>query len=740
MLAYVALVAFQQSASAGLSQPVTLTLRATPVQKAVAALAESTHTRLEVVTAMTPDVVMVSVKDTPLSSVMQKLATVCSAEWTESNGVWRLAPSAGLRNREYQVELTTRVQSIRKMILGRAEARKKQLEQMAAMIAKARQKAGAKGGKEEEEGFDLADYANPEGDAVVSLVPSLDLSLLAAMRPGDRLVFSTQPTRMQRPLNGPIATVVSTIVKSHNTTASAMAQADIPDEVDDDSTQNNPFLNSAEFREQQKIADAQRKRKIDAVQKTLLIVSRETGSSILSNSSGYTLRLVLYDANGTILHDADERLGGGWEFNFSDPEAGKKDENEAPAVKSTPVELSSDTKALASLQVNSSMPNLKTPEAKRALELMQNPDVYDPLSFLATDSLLSTAKKQGKGVVACLPDEQAASVLRSVGAETATVESFEEDLAKHTTLRMIPDENLLVIAPSHPYAARENRLDRVALGRLIRTARAKGTASLDDLADFAVKNPDPDLGNNMMLYFMMAPGSLDLFELGGRGANWDLLRLYGSFDTYGRQQLKSGGRIPFSSLSPAQAAIAAKLVYGASASIEVGKPKPKSDNPFTFALGTSFTGQSAVDYRNEPTELLPSGLPPDGFLQAKVQEEPAALMQFSGDSGVGISVGMNELAFFQVIGSSADAADSGVAEMMAHMKLGDRRVIDLSLELTPQARVTGTLKDTNVSAKAPEVAFHNLPADIQRRLKEKVEVLMKSGFMNGNLTGTKAQP
>src|SRR6185312_2231762 len=96
----------------------------------------------------------------------------------------------------------------------------------------------------------------------------------------------------------------------------------------------------------------------------------------------------------------------------------------------------------------------------------------------------------------------------------------------------------------------------------------------------------------------------------------------------------------------------------------------------------SLMGNQTSSYLEEPTELLPNGIPSDAFIQLKTSNEPFLHVD-SKDAGemgpMGGVVGLDELALFKVF-QSADktGAMSAMFPTSAKAAIGNRTIYDFT--------------------------------------------------------------
>jgi hypothetical protein len=148
---------------------------------------------------------------------------------------------------------------------------------------------------------------------------------------------------------------------------------------------------------------------------------------------------------------------------------------------------------------------------------------------------------------------------------------------------------------------------------LLNASAGRTVCPLDALAAYAAKNDelsDSPLAQGFVA--LVAPGVINN-GLPGQ-SEWDMLRLWGRLTPDLRSALRSGSRVSVGRLPAGAKEVVDQMVYGHGATFLVGDAAPPSD-PFAemMAMGMGRFGQPG-DWRNEPTEALPNGLPVDGYL------------------------------------------------------------------------------------------------------------------------------
>ncbi len=686
------------------------------------------------------DVLVISVKDLPLKDVMTRIALATSGDWKQEGSTYRLVASTIIRKQEDREESAKRTAKVRKAINSRLTEEKKALDEAAKaeLATKKGNKADTTAKKKtaDEIAADAIEAfgqrGTPEESAITALLADIDPSVLAQIDEGDRIVFSTDPTRMQRSLGGGATEIINNLIQRHDSN------------VGDKKPDLNDALGGMTEQQADMVRQMMRRQntgKIGAVAKALLIASNASSGSFL-NSDTLGIELRLYDAKGKVVFTSTSNL------QFDDDNVMQKvmaaaataaaarlgtptNKPEVDNSKKTPIEYSADSKALQE-SVKGMMVGKWTVQLKRELrQKLFLPNLYDPLSFGETDQVLSYAKYVGKPLVANIPDSASEGIQPFGDGNSTTVESFAEDLKKAVKMQIVQDEAFTVLKPAFPVRARAERLDRLALAALLQATQEKGIPTLDDLANYAAVSPNPMAGGVGSLYlFLFVPGGMPMGFDGMQ--SWDMLKFYSQLTPDARASLLNGGKIPLGALSGLQRTAVERMIYGAGAQLSIEDPQKKPSEDVPAWMSMMGGGSSAEDYRGEPTEVVPNGLPGTGYLEMKGTSEPFAAPMPTGDTSTMAMLGVlgpDELALFKMLRTSPGAEQlSGMFPKFPQLRVGERSVMKFSFHLAPLVSIQQTLKDNRLGKDAALYSEDGLPADLQKRVAARTEALKKSPF------------
>lgn len=679
----------------------------------VAEVAKLTGKKLEVAPSLSTEVLMVSVEGVGAMDVLAKLAVAATAAWQPIEGGYRLVPDAAARSIEASSERARRLFSITDGLKKKQAAEAKQ----AAAMAAAAKTSGAKV-KSDDMG-DILLGGMFGGSSVDSFIPMLDLSALANMEVGERIVFATNPNAAQRALRGNPLPIVQKWIGSHNQMAKSMGASPsdaVPEEM--------AALMSGSLGDRMK-----RMSQAITVAPAKIVVVASRGVNPLGMFGGgdvgldVRLEVRAYAANGTLLIEETGSVDTDMMALIAAMTAPKK---ATDADKTTPIAYSEDAKDLLSSYGDGSSfmgggfdNGLNLPLSLH--KKLFSPDEFEPLALVPGEGLAALAKARRKPLVASIPD---AAYPGLQGNVPRTVEDVEASV-KSGTMRLVPDTSFLVVRAAEPEAARRNRVDRAALARFMDAVADHEAPTLDELAQFASKTPSP-LRNALSMKYLSTFAPTSLSSMSGM-VSWDALRLYAALNPVQRGSLASGGRVAFSALTPAAQAALSAMVYGAGGILTVERPGVANETDI-FSRGMSMMmGGGGIDARDEPTEVAPRGLPTDGYLQAAVASD-ALIRPLASDGPVYYALGTDELAMFGLLTSSGIAEAQEAIKLPATGRLGSRTVWNLRGHIASGVYVESTLMDDRTPKSGAQVTLANLPADVQAKIAQKMEKLKKGPF------------
>jgi len=698
-----------------LSKKVTFQEMATPAPRLVADLAKAAGVKLTADPEMAREVLLISVNDVALSDLMMKIAKVSSGRWARTNTGYDLEPDRAAREKQARDELQLRLNQIK-------NATEPDPAEPAHAPPTDKPKAGEKPApsqpppppKKAEEGTPDSDEDESEArlsDVVMRLINPM---AIATLPEGERLVFSSNPTPMQLPLGDLPSGFMSDFIKRHNVEAEAdrkelekiIKEARNPEEAES-------YRAATEFTAKpMNVPPA----------KLLVLVEAGTSSGLWSNGSSgrVSIEIQLFDQSG---HMQYSETAGAFDFELT-RDSSEEDDAPSPSPKKpsgAPIVFTPISKDILKA-TSGGTPFLElsklSPETRSRL---QHPEVFDPLSFAYSDALVSAAHDKDENLVADLPDSLGTYPISSTALKSG--EYLEQVTKAQKVLIMQEVGGWMEISPNYPLASRAQRLDRQALSDLINTSTQKGTLSLDDMAQYAVRNDEPGLDSVGGLYFELFAPQLMFRGFMGRNA-WDMLRFYGVLDPSHKDSLRSDGKLSVADLSPAEFALLRQMTFGTDRKLEVHRPgdlpQPKAWN-FMGYVGYQ-PRKPANDYLDEPTEALPSGIPRNAQLSLRLERQiifrPPNLPQASEIGAIGV----DEYSLFRFSAQQAkNSGSNGNILGLGKCQLGGRLLYNFNFQLSPSISITRILSDDVIAKDAPFVTEADLPKEFLDAVAARVE-------------------
>lgn len=658
----------------------------------VAEIAHATGQKLVVSPALGMEVLMVSVDGVRAGDVLAKLAIAATAKWEPVEGGYRLVPDNAARSVEASAERARRVQAIGEGVKTR--------------LAKA------------PDGKDSAMGAMGVSRSIDALVPMLDVNALASLEPGDRIVFATNPTAVQRPLRGNPNPIVADLISKHNEEAKKMTgqMDEVPEALS--ALMAGP-LGDRFKRMSQPITGAPSK---------IVVVASKGEMSFFGGDDALSIRLEarVYGADGKVMLEDSGTLDAGLMSRIM-AFAGKKPAT-ATAEKATPIEYSPEAKSLAAgsadpetakeMTMGPFGPKSSVPSALRTY--LMAPQRNDPLALVPGEGLAALAKARRKPLVALIPDEAFPSAFANPAPKT--VEEVESGLATGP-MRLVPDATFYVVKAADPATARQSRLDRSALAALLRAVQDHELPTLDELGAFAAQTPAPAENRLMQAELSFFVPSL-VNPMSGL-VSWPSLRLYNALSPAQKQGLQAGQQVPFADLAPAGKAALRAMVYGSGGQLMTEGAEGIADDPVSVGMKMAMGG-GASSAAEEPTEVAPDGLPAGGYLQATVA--PETIVRPVGKDGAADEIlGTDELAMFRIMSSSPMAAQMGDdAKLPETGILGARRAWKIRAYVARTVYVAANLRDDSLPKNGSPIRLADLPADVQSQVARRAEQLKKS--------------
>lgn len=646
---------------------VTLEQAAASAPRVVEALAKQSKLKLIAAPALGKDVILLRVEAMPLAQVMKRIAEVTHAEWNHSTSGYRLERSAATEKKLQSEERQRGADATRREL-------QTQLKQLDGLAFNAPSRSAEHLGQ-------IAALLRP----TLRLTQALDLNLLASMEEQQRLVFSSDPMPMQKPLG-----------KNYQDVLHLMA---------DEFNRNRPLTYGRMTADALEAAFEKSVRPGDDLQPRSEIRSKKALLALDKVSpNGFKVSLKLYNATGQQIFAVFTNLKSGM-LSDAVPSSGI-----AQLLSGSNTELLPSPESVALARVF--LPGVNGAKQSRlpaAIDAkFRRPDLFDPFSFQVSDYLLQVARHKNVPLVANLPDEMSPiHAIYSHQNEPQTVNEYLASLAKASYLNVDVIEGWLQVKPSRPYEAWRLRVDRPSLAKLLQSAGNSGSAGLDALADYAQANPSKFSATIDEPYFLLyCPNAM---AMGDTPLDWNLVRYYATLNPQQRTGVRAGAEIPFSSMTANQRNSVSRIVFGTGATLEVSEENPQG--------GTETANPASETWQQEPTELMPNGLPPVGTLLTRSLETPIGV--FAGEDIGNSMYGGMAARGFATIREEMESEDPRWASAFM-VRLGQRSQVECVFQLAPDVRLRKTLTDDAFDVRQKPLAWAELPerfrADVEAEM------------------------
>lgn len=699
-------------AVASWADPVDVAIPAMPLEKAVRLLSQSLGQRLEVSRELASEVVLVRASGVEPNELLDRIAQTLGASWREDGSRRTLVLTDAQRREQREAELAWWERATEAAIRRLSEPLAKHPTFDADAIEAARQAgrtptspggtfspmAMAQLGRSLFEG----NPASPTGRAIARLAALIGPKALAAIGDGERVVFSTRPNSMQRALPSGSLPVLNQLIAEQSKWAEAN------NAVNDEGGMQR-LLGALLGGSRGPVAGASAKAVL-SVQKQRL-------------TDGYEFRLTLLDQEGReTFSDGLTMLLETSPLNLLDSLGAAPAQGEEIRLSALSGKLLTVLRGISAAAMGGPVSASMDEEVAAAL---RRPDEYEPLSFFHGEAFDAVARAYGRNLVACIPDAAFSASLFLLPGQKLTAESFLKSLQDLKVMDIRSDDRWIVCRPTRPWAVRLQRQDRGALASLIRAVRSDGTLRLSDLAAYALNNPPLMESPVASLYGTLSlPGVM----ANPSALQWDLLRFYGSMTASQREMAWSGAEIPFRSLTPNQRAMVWRMVYLPG---------------FLGLSGLRLQGQGAANpfaaLRQEPTELLPNGIPNAAVLRVAVQRSPVVVN--GGESGAGLrlfsALGPEELGAMQHLREDPALGGmiGGLLPNWTTFRVGEKLQYQFQFQLTPELSLSGVLEDVVVPDGATAVGFDQLPPAFRERVQRAREQMRQGAAQLGSILG-----
>ena len=736
---------------------VTLTVSARGAKAAVAELAKTSGLNLSTRGLAQNDVVLLHLKDVTVRVAAEKLAAATGSKWVEENGAWILTRTQADEREQWKADAKARKDDI--------EAAIKQMKDAAAespAIGQGNQGQNLDMGQmfQGRGGFQRMQVQTPGARAALELIDLIPSEQLASMNPGERWVYATRPTKMQRNLPSGTSTIVTRFIKNELAFQETMLQNMVnrgnngggprgggggnrggseepsPQQFFEVQGQRGGGGGQQRFNPQQMMEQNIARLRNTKPAKTYLILQNQNGS--------INARLEIIDDAGTTLASGNLFLmlqtppanapaaAGGNGLAMSDGAKGYAQLFNRPQAAQM-LEGAIQIEGLGEIinMVTTSMPELnmifdgdESPEAvaEAVRSIIARPDLNEPLSLFTSELFVSAANADQSSLVANLPDSafQPSAALVTTGVNN---EAFWKSLDR-MGMTFTKSDGVVTAMPKSLSKARYEQMNRNALAGLIADAAKNGYASLKNLGDYALESSYGAFGKGLDMQVLRLAHFEGYQALRRNVGNQEMLCIYASLNAAEKKQLTDGQQLRLAGQGKADDH-GEWLVYNSTDGPQVVNQRgatPGNNRPGEFAREQMFQGFMGVPGRafSERTDLLPNGLPNSTLIQMRTNTVSMLRASENLDQS-----NRAQMVTPESLGAMRAQRDNP-ANANNRNRMPDYRAFTnatqasytISLLMPDQGlMITRTLQETQVSPDSKPVTIDQLPADVQQRIQ-----------------------
>lgn len=567
LAATLAAVLFQLPAQ-DLGKIVSFEARAERLELLMPKLSKATGLKFRHTPATEDEVLVVSVEGVKVGELMDRIAKVTLGTWKQQKDEWFLHADTKAFEREAANEKSQRIAGIRQEIEKlKAVALAKDFTLDEGKLFLARVQGFRKILQENPEDFATsAEFSNlsvasPAGRAFVKCLEAIGPDALAEVGEGEAVVYSSRPNKQQRPLEG--AEPILSSLDTEQAIWSGLV-ADLRGRAEP-TIHNDPIdFHGAP---------------LDGPWLLVQLSKRD-------QRSGTKVNMIVMDGQGRarVTYDLDIQS-----TNLIQP----KTATPGPAMKTF------EPSPLGEKYSDLTGGGMRTFELAKGewIEKLSRPDIYDPLSFVATDFLFEYAKQADLQLVACPPGMLMRLFERK---QKLTLNKLRDQAEAIYELKLQEDGDWLLGRPISYHKDRLGREDRRAAAKLLQQAVADGYMGIEPYADYLREHPNlvqPYIIRKHVRGLLVQEGSLPF-------GHPPLFRAYAGLTLGQRTALMAGSEVPVSELAADVASDIKKTMLSPGRGVEF-----------------STTGGQSLAFLHEATQLLPAE---GGALRWKVSTEPVA--------------------------------------------------------------------------------------------------------------------
>ncbi len=466
----------------------------------------------------------------------------------------------------------------------------------------------------------------PATSALMEVLAKLPVDSIASLGAGQRVVYSSRPTRMQKSLPISAQSLIDKFVQAQNVLAAAASSGPAaPDNI----TVNGGLDLAA--------------KPINSVQgKVLVILTRR------SSDPGVTVEVQFSDASGNIMGQAYRWLSPEDQIPEANPAVKVTHDDTIPcsalsqeiakalvssqgSTSNSSNEMTIGSKSgFVTLSTNGPMPGPSL--SAEALACLSNPSQSDPQSTFCSDLVLGAVKAAGVNFVGSLPDAALVPLAR-VAVTGCKPSSVWNGLSSNLTRLQLSD-GWIVATPADRLEQSAEQMDRNAATALFGTIVRRGYPRLYDLAKFSLslgQNPKTTNFGVVVLKLLDPYAASDLSH--NIGSNPQLFQFLATLGENAFNRSTGETKFQILGMNSEQRRDMEAVAFGGDT---IGGIIGQGDFvgiSVTDGPGPSPSREAGPTLANEPTEAMPDGLPALATITLQFTSADLVFAAVSGSRG-----------------------------------------------------------------------------------------------------------
>jgi len=737
-LALLAVMTVSWASAQDLAQPVSIQTTGTTVASLLAMLQKETGIMLTTTAATAKDVVFVQVKDVSLGKLLEQLSLTVGAEWSKENGGYRLVRPTALEQRLNAEDRAITMARLRAAITKLVEDNKvnepfdpaqtlRNRDEIRRELERARQ-GGGEGRIENLQRF-IGRATGPESRTAIKMIQLVPADALAFVRVGERQVFATNPTAMQKGLTPVALQVARQAIQDQLSLLRAQGQG------------NSSATVRGPRGEQQRQPSLTERLQAAQVGRVYVIVNRP--SRLL-----YTVQIRVTDTSGADLTGGMSTIQLDQAQGLPAPQAwtGTSQEIKLSSVNAELGKFITGRRTLSLANAGSAQ-SMTAPSAE-LVEILTSPLVHEPLGTIPGEALAALHQEKQVPTIVMLPDEALDLFGRLMQAGPLKTDSVFAFLQKDLGIKFSEEGGWWIGRPYEWSQSLDTRIDRVTMQGLL-TSLSTSMPTIEQLAAYATNAPrarDGGLDTNYAQW-VAGPTAAAAFMM-AKGINREAYLIYAKLGSGPRQALLSGQAVPLAQAAGIRPDLHTLVFFSPDgpqrrqANRNNGREEMQvrglqvfqqalsaSEVPMIFAQGGMMAFGGGGDER---TDFLPGGVPQEGQLRMQSNRQRSIRLK-SSKTGATMVVDVNAYAWMRAAAESGRLAGQRGMQDITQFDLFQevsQTTITITLEMNPPSSISRLIADVQPVANSQFGSFESLSADLRNQFQRQYEEAINNQIRN----------